>query len=580
MGALLCCCSLSAWGGNTDRESNDAAHHQPTTYIEQKGDSYIIHVDALNPDSEMTLMDVLMLCPEMVTSDGKTLADNFVLGIDNIDVFLDQETFLQQVRASEVSSITIYTSPSVSQGMSGSEMLVDITFKDLQSRRVHGKAAVDGNTYGNGKVYADFTTHQHHLDVKGYAMANQHYSKVNPLNENSFTDRNLAENTHLDLKWHISPKDYLNVKVFQQYTDVRKKYDSKDNIDDEYEKEHTNSLIASYVRTLNDKNATLSAESGIEYVNTKSSGITTREIQPYLEVEWNTPLLTDDLWMMAGVNVNYENFQMQYNRLQQMQSSLYLQFNYAHGPWVITVGDRLTRLSYWNHFHATENDVASFWSHHRYANTMVANLGYRFGQHYLQGGFQKEFYEPEFNDFYRKVMGRHHFNTNYATNNVWKAEARYTYQQRHFTLFGKVYHKWFTDLPTPQIDMTGVKASCTWHKGNFRLTAGATYCHVHVHGNETESPQYDNHFSLRMAPTLLLGKGFRLSSVLIYNGRQSLLSRHPHLIANIKVNKDLGRHCNVFADFHDLAGMPTIVNATQNQIYHHRALTLGLTYRF
>ena len=47
--------------------------------IDFQGDHYVINVGALNPDSEMTLMDVLMLCPEVLTDNAKMLNGNFIV---------------------------------------------------------------------------------------------------------------------------------------------------------------------------------------------------------------------------------------------------------------------------------------------------------------------------------------------------------------------------------------------------------------------------------------------------------------------------------------------------------------------
>ena len=44
--------------------------------IEHQGNKYIIHVEQLNPDSEMSLLDVLHMCPELISSDGKTIRQN------------------------------------------------------------------------------------------------------------------------------------------------------------------------------------------------------------------------------------------------------------------------------------------------------------------------------------------------------------------------------------------------------------------------------------------------------------------------------------------------------------------------
>ena len=41
--------------------------------IEHFGDHYVIHVDRLEPDGEMTLMDMLHLCPEMISTDGNDI---------------------------------------------------------------------------------------------------------------------------------------------------------------------------------------------------------------------------------------------------------------------------------------------------------------------------------------------------------------------------------------------------------------------------------------------------------------------------------------------------------------------------
>ena len=99
--------------------------------------------------------------------------------------------------------------------------------------------------------------------------------------------------------------------------------------------------------------------------------------------------------------------------------------------------------------------------------------------------------------------------------------------------------------------------------------------HEHV---KLEESVNDTFFTLKFAPTLLLGNGFRLSSVLLFNSKKDILEQHAHLYASIKVNKDLGRRCNVFADFHDIAGQPETTTLLLMQSYKNRALTIGLTY--
>lgn len=42
----------------------------------------------------------------------------------------------------------------------------------------------------------------------------------------------------------------------------------------------------------------------------------------------------------------------------------------------------------------------------------------------------------------------------------------------------------------------------------------------------------------------------RLSATLLYSSRRTLEDQHPHLFATVKANKQLGKKCNLFAEFH------------------------------
>ena len=62
--------------------------------IEFQGDRYVIHVEKMNPDSEMTLLDVLHTCPEFLSINGKKLDLNYSVRVDNIGIVVDMESFL------------------------------------------------------------------------------------------------------------------------------------------------------------------------------------------------------------------------------------------------------------------------------------------------------------------------------------------------------------------------------------------------------------------------------------------------------------------------------------------------------
>ena len=127
---------------------------------------------------------------------------------------------------------------------------------------------------------------------------------------------------------------------------------------------------------------------------------------------------------------------------------------------------------------------------------------------------------------------------------------------------------------TPDESLTTIGTAVTWHNDALRLTAGANVNHLHISSDDAVSSTY---FTLKLAPTLLLGKDFRLSSVLLYNSKIEAYDQRAHLYASVKVNKDLGKRCNVFADFHDIAGQLKGEPYFLLQSYNNRALTIGLT---
>ena len=65
--------------------------------IEFQGDRYVIHVSKMNPDSEMTLLDVLNTCPEFLSINGKKIDQNYKLRTDNIDLVVDPESLQQHL---------------------------------------------------------------------------------------------------------------------------------------------------------------------------------------------------------------------------------------------------------------------------------------------------------------------------------------------------------------------------------------------------------------------------------------------------------------------------------------------------
>lgn len=566
----LMCCSMSAADGQE--------------IIEYRGDRYVIHVDAMEPDKEMTLMDVLLTCPELLSSNGKRISELYEIRFDDVPISTDNETLLQVLKAVEIETIEVTTHSSLAIGGAGDVGIVDIYFKQQESGKTSGKLLLEGSTRGNGKAYADVITRSKNVTLRGYALTNLKYARGDLNNDGQYSSRQGAESVQLNMDWDISEDDNLKIKLFQDFVDSKQRFFTTKG--DRVLPEIGRNWMAAgtYNRTLNERGGTLTAEGGVQYFNVTDDDVVQKTSFAYAFAEANLPCLNNALNILVGWEIDYSNqWTVDADRQQMMFNDPYVQLDYTKGPWVLTLGDHFRIINYW---HRTYNGDTSLWNNNRTEHSWLASAGYKAGKHFIQGTFCNDYVTPIIDFLYagpNLELKRNVYLSGYRTNRYYTAEARYAYQQAGLSLNGSVEHKWNTHSIQVNEKATGVKASVTWHKGILRLTAGAGFYHWE---GATDEPYYEgsltcNYFNLRLLPTLLLGGGLRISSRLLYNSHMDLIDELPaHLYASVKVSKDLGRHITISADFHDLAGTPRLADYLIGNSYDNRALTLGFTYRF
>ena len=545
--------------------------------IEHQGNKYIIHVEQLNPDSEMTLLDVLHLCPEFFSTDGKDITADYLLSVDDIVLSVDYKPLLEGIKACELSEVIVCSYGAINNAMDGHTGSIDLQFKE-GSQGLDGKFSINGSTYGNGRVYADIVSTGEHVTVRGFAQTSLNYGKTTGLEPNSIVSRSTIENAMVFVNWNPSDRDEVRFKFQQGFSD------SKSRITDAYSQliwpafERWGELSGIYERTLNEKEAVLYIETGMSYGNNSDEIYKMRTAIPSFITEFTIPF-SKDLSMIAGWEIDYANSLLTgLRREQYLNNDFYVQLDYTHGPWVLSLGDRFRINNFWNKL---ENDEErSTWSYHRNENAFHASIGYKHRRHFVQGTFCRSYFNPIIENFFNLDEESHGiFQTTFRTNLAWRAEARYNYQTSNFVLTSSLLHTWLTDMLTPNEYVTGLRTSATWNKGPLRLTVGANFFHRHINSTPYMESIYNNFYQLKLAPVWQIGKGFRLSSVLLYNSRQEYFYEiHPHLYASVKINKDLGKHVNIYADFHDIAGQPTGITDDLLHSYKNRALTIGLTY--
>ena len=546
--------------------------------IEFQGDRYVIHVDRMNPDSEMTLMDVLNTCPEFLSINGKKIDQDYKLRTDNIDLVVDAESFLTHVKACEIDHIQICGNTSVAKAVNGTKGVIDIYYRD--DVKTDGKAALVGSSYGNGMLYADVTNRSEKLTVQAYAMARTSYGKASPTDVYRLTDRALAENVHLSLDWKISKNDRLFIKAYQEFGNNKQKVYDPQLLRNLSTYSRYVCLVLSYSHTFGN-DAILFAEVGADYNRTSNTDSKMSDSYPYGFVEFNTPFFTPDLWLMIGVEMDHENiWNVGENREQYLKTDFYAQFDYTHGPWVLTLGDRFRMMNYWNRQY--NSDDRSMWTHARNNHSYLASVGYKAGRHFFQALTARRFFVPEMSDFLvdptATTTALKYDAGSYRTNLAHQGVLRYSYQQKNFLLHTSVEGTWYSDLPGPNTMLLGFRNAVYWKTGPCEITLGANYYHEHVSAGADTASDHDNFVTLKAAPVLNLPHGLRLSSTLLYSSRRSMYNRHAHLFATVKANKQLGRKCNVFAEFHDIAGYTTGDWQQLTDLYQNRAVSVGATF--
>lgn len=307
--------------------------------IEHEGNKYIIKFWKLNPDSEMTLMDVLHMCPELISDDGRKLTANYVLSVDDIMLSVDFEPMLEGIKACDLHQVIVCTYGAVNNAMDGTSGSIDLQFKE-ESKDLYGKLALNGSTYGNGKAYADITSKSENFTLRAFAQTNLQYGKANT-SETEITSRNGIENAMVFMDWQLTEKDLLKFKLSQGYGEQNDRLHNNGSTDDILSRQRWGELVATYERTLNEQEAGLYFEAGMNYTNSTLGDVKERNAWPWWIAECSIPFFNQTLWMTAGYEGGYSNVWYQdINREQYLNNDLYVQFDYKKGPWIITLGDR------------------------------------------------------------------------------------------------------------------------------------------------------------------------------------------------------------------------------------------------
>lgn len=581
---LMC---LAGFLGSTLPQMNAAP-------IEHIGDRYIMHVSEMELTGEESLLDVLMMCPEVISLDGNNIIGGdpfanqygkFVIRIDNQEYGLDYATLLHHFKAREIESIKVCQNAEVMKGCSSLKKVIDITLRKGENG-VSGRVGLFGDTYGGGKGIVSVLSQQDDLRILSHVEGNfqrtSNSDKDAYQNQSSNTINHYShEGAKLNVLWTPTSKDILEVDAMQTYTRNHFTHSPA-----EYVRAYH--LQADYTRTLGENGSSILFTLGAEHIS--DNGRTQEESQtfpyqnhstyPFAVIEYASPILTKDLWITAGFEgglsieknciadyINHSNYE-----------DFYVQLDYNIGKWGFMAGERYRIIN----FRPKQISSVSKWKHTTHNHIYSFSAYYTFTPgHTLQGTFCRRIFNPEFGDFVTAGDMEGAWKPTYTTDirnslaNV--MELKYTYSKPNLVVSTSVKNIHQHLMDSKHDNTLGIGTTAFWHTGILRLTAGFNYfwerAETPVEETSLRDTSYHNFAVFKLAPQLTLPDGWRLTSNLIwctYRHTATPAYTPANLYAEVGVYKNIGKHLTLEGRFHDIA----------SQHFGNRAATIGCTYYF
>ena len=525
--------------------------------IVQIGDRYILNVPELQLCGDETALDVLMMCPDIMTQDARTTSSlrcmgNYAVRVDNIDIKIDQETFLKNTRASELQKIVVCLHPHVMKGSSGLRKVIDLYFR-TDTTGTHAKVYAEGDTQASGTLFARATSLTSKLSLMGQAVGKSRYASSERLTE---------ADASVHAVWTPTPKDHMRMQVSQTFQRTR-----PDGLTADYNRQTAASV--GYDRTLNDKGAYIMFVGGADYTTsrTASLGPSDQATSPFAAIEFASQFLNPHFYITTGIEygMTYQKHAIADYANRESYEDLYVQLDFTSGRWGASYGNRFRTNTYW--LKQLGNDPA--WEHTTANDLYLASVWYEINDHNtIQARFSHRFYAQDHADF---VDDSQQYTIHAYKKPVYISELRHTLQHPSFNLttLVKNIHQHLAPSTTDHILMTGF--SMFAHAGILRLTAGANYCWERM--RIPSATEHTNWVSLHLAPQITPGHGWRFTANAIYNSRRADLSMplfysRANCYLDVQAARRINRHLLVEAKWHDIV----------DQRVGTRGASLGLTY--
>lgn len=515
--------------------SSPVAAEDSLPIIEVKADRKMIYPQRMELMGEETLMDVLQMLPSLMIAGYEDVITNYNLRIDNCPINGDTRLIISQMKAKDIAKIQVCDNTGVAKGTIGMNKVLDIYMKmpDAWQGFVEGQGAAGKKFEGIASANALYGSK--HTDL--YANISYRHQDVN------------EEYLSLHMTNRFDDRTRLLTFFTQQYLD-RPSGTSRKVLG-----------RARFFHNFNDRGTELLLASGYQY----ASDLVFSNKQPMFIVELNTPLLSDRLSMMVGVEGGYLMTSLKDTdwKWNVFNHDIYLQFTYSLPKWKFTAGNRVMSYNY------KLTDSGNRQKHNDTRVNANGNIIYTpNNRHQILMGYYLKYYNP----VYEAIA----MESNMLSDEQW-AITRGQLEERtiHQTKLSHVYSRQKLTVQTEASyymiedgeNFVELGASAYWKTNWMSLTGGSN---LYTARSETYA-------SFRLAPTVFLPHQWQIGAQVVYytkNSPRREMTGVP-VYGCLSVNKQFGRKWNLSVDWHDM------FDATCNDaLVNRHAVNMKLQYRF
>lgn len=535
--------------------------------IQHQADRYVINVDEMDLNGEETLLDILMMLPDVMTVNGRSFVDGgvqqqlfgqYAVRVDNMNIQVNAETFAKNTKARDIKCVKICTNPGVQKGCGGLKQVIDIYYVK-HDKGNEGRVAVEADTYGKAGVYATDWKTGNASDLHVYGIGNLENQKINGVKSHASQEQLRAH-----YNWNISDKDNMIITAAQSFTREKEKggepgISRSFNFDDCYTRDLGNGAYAMF-------------QAGVDYNHENTLGKRALSTNPYALIEFGAPFISKNLYLNGGIESGYSAEKENGVTSKFRYEDIYAQLDWNCGKFNLSVGDRVRfNTQYFgnelnsmkaNHTATTNHVTVSSWVNINEKNT-------------IQATFARRFYGPsiELNPAFTLKNSEALFKA--MESPIYTTEVRYSYDKKDFTLmaiFKNLHVNNYSEMINND-NIMQIGATAFWHTGILRLTAGISYNHQRTHAIN-DIIKHNNFVHLKLVPQVSLENGWRFTSTMLYNSRKNYdyeivdLYTPANFYVDLGVSKEINEHWLVEAKYHDIAGQKT----------GNRAATVGFTY--